>query len=90
MRKRQWFVFQVFTGGRDLLDQPTWHWEVTLQYRTKAEVLKAYNRYSGHRKVRHVFTLRQFVEAVGIKEAQRVLEANRGHILADKERYEKE
>jgi hypothetical protein len=90
MRKRQWFVFQVFTGGRNLLDQPTWHWEITLQYHTKTEVFKAYNRYGGHRAVRHVFTLRQFVEAVGIEAARRVLESNRGHILADKERYENE
>lgn len=90
MRKRQWFVFQVFTGGRNLLDQPTWHWEVTLQYRTKTEVFKAYNRYGGHRKVREVYTLKQFVEAVGIQTAQRVIEANRGQILADKERYSEE
>jgi hypothetical protein len=90
MRKRQWFVFQVFDGGRDLLDRPIWHWEVTLQYHTKAEVFKAYNRYSGHRKVREVFTLRQFVEAVGIQTARRVMEDNRGRILADNERYSEE
>lgn len=90
MKKRQWFVFQVFTGGRNLLDQPTWHWEITLQYHTKKEVFNAYNKPGYARQVREVFTLRQFVEAVGIKEAQRVLEDNRGIILYEKKRYTEE
>lgn len=89
MRKRQWFVFWVIDDGRNLLDQPMGHWEVTLQYRTKAEVFKAYNRYSGHRKVREVFTLRQLVEKYP-REWRYILEERRPFILADKERYEKE
>ena len=82
-QKQQWFVFEVDDHARDLIDQRITHMVVTSKFPTKKAVFEAYNKKGYARKVKEVFTLKQYVERYGIKNAQRVLLETKPHWIGE-------